>query len=125
MFSNRPSFLFSIVAFFFFLFAFYSVNSVNILFSFPFRLFQSPIFPALLFGRTGFPLAHQRTLNRRTALFALLQFLDFGCENFTGNLLVLGSGSSGLALDYDPGWFMDELDGGVCFVLVLVFFGVS
>ena len=109
-------FIFSIItSFFSFLYSFRS--TVFSMLIFQLRLIQSPVLPPLLFHRTRFPFAHQRILDRRTTLFPFFQFLDFGSQDFASNLLILRARSGSLAFDYDAGWLVDELDGGVCFVL--------
>lgn len=58
-------------------------------------------------------------LDRQAALVTFFQRLDLLGENLHGDLVVLGAGARRLAFDHDAGGFVDHLDGGVGFVLLV------
>lgn len=82
-------------------------------------LLQLPILPPRLLHLTRLLLARALSPNRIPALIALQQSLDFISQDLPRDLLILGSGARGLRFHHYAGGFVDELDGGVGFVLLI------
>jgi hypothetical protein len=82
-------------------------------------LFQSMVFSPTFLGLTRFPSSLQGSLDRCATLIPLFQLFDLFSKNFACNLLVLRSGSGGLTFNNDACRFVDQLDGGIGFVLLI------
>lgn len=87
---------------------------------FPLRVlmvFQVAILPATLLHLTGLLFPRLLRLERESTLLAALQLLHPVGQQLARNLLILGARASRLRLDHQTRRFMNQLDGGVCFVL--------
>lgn len=80
-------------------------------------LVQVAILPPTLLQLTRLLFPCPLRLDRSATLIPLFQFLDPIRQKRLCDLLILGPGARGLRLDDDTCGFVDNLDGGVCFVL--------
>lgn len=81
-------------------------------------LLQVAVFSPTFLHFTGLLLPRAVSLDGGPTLVPFLELLDFIGQELAGDLLILGPGTRGLGFDYKPGGSMDQLDGGVGFVLV-------
>lgn len=78
---------------------------------------KSPILPLRLLHLTSLLLPRRLRLQRNPTLIPLLPRLNLIRQQLARDLLVLRARPRGLAFDHDAGRFVDDLDGGVGFVL--------
>lgn len=81
---------------------------------------QRPILPLRLLNLTSLLLPRRLRLQRNPTLIPLLLRLNLIRQQLARDLLVLRTRPGGLAFDYHAGGFVDDLDGGVGFVLGIV-----
>ena len=86
-------------------------------FAFLRRVCQLAVFPASFLYLTGLLFPRLLGFERQSTLIPALQLLHPFGQKLARNLLMLGARASCLRLDHNASGLMNQLDGGICFVL--------